>query len=475
MRSVRARVVETTRQCVQVRKLHAYAIRHCRVTIQSMTIKIAHFSDSHIGYEAYKSLAVSGENQRSVDIVKSFVNIVSDIIESDPPLVVHSGDLADRTVIPIRLILMIRAQLMKLAALRKDGSRRQVVLIAGNHEIPRSHKEACFLHLFDGLPGVHVVTNKYTQIEFTDVNVPKELENVVVHALPHDVLKTVDFETVVPRENKYNILLAHGVAGGSDLYVRSLGREFAIPTTVLARSWDYGALGHWHKQGPITVLNSKNSKETDFRTSNSRIWYAGSGENMGFGDLRENGLERGWLHVTLDPNREVVVTRKNIPIRHMVKLEQIDGAGLSVEDLEQKILLNINSSSIQGSVVSQVVVNVPRDTWSLVNLTKIRACASTALHYEVVSKPHKSSTEKASSTKNSLGDIDKLLEECALEILSEHERAAGVDLARFLLNAQIETAGLSLFESTENAASTPSDLSTETITEQISNIEVSCD
>ena len=111
----------------------------------------------------------------------------------------------------------------------------------------------------------------------------------------------------------------------------------------------------------------------------------------------------------------------------------------------------------------------------LVNLTKIRACASTALHYEVVSKPHKSSTEKASSTKNSLGDIDKLLEECALEILSEHERAAGVDLARFLLNAQIETAGLSLFESTENAASTPSDLSTETITEQISNIEVSCD
>ena len=414
------------------------------VTILCMGIRLAHFSDSHIGYEAYKALAVSGENQRSVDIVKSFVNIVADIIESDPPLVIHSGDMADRTIIPIRLILLIRAQISKLAAIRPDGSRRQVVLIAGNHEIPRSHKEACFLHLLDGLPGVHVVTNKYATIEFTEHDAPKELGNTVVHALPHDVLKTVDYETIVPVEGKYNILCAHGVAGGSELYVRSLGREFAIPTTVLARAWDYGALGHWHKQGPVPV--GKESRGDKAVTKYSRIWYAGSGENMGFGDLRENGLERGWLNVEIASDKELTVTRRNLPIRHMLKLAQIDGAGKSIESIEQELVDSINTNNIQGAVVSQTVVNVPRDTWSLVNLAKVRLAAKAALHYEVVSRPYKDIETKPGTKKGALGNIDELLEECAKTILADHERAAGVELARSLLYGQIEMSGSAILQ-----------------------------
>ena len=427
----------------------SYVTFASRVTILHMGIRLAHFSDSHIGYEAYKALAVSGENQRSVDIVKSFVNIVSDIVESDPPLVIHSGDMADRTIIPIRLILLIRSQISKLASVRPDGSRRQVVLIAGNHEIPRSHKEACFLHLLDGLPGVHVVTNKYSTIEFKDHDAPKELSDTVVHALPHDVLKTVDYETIVPVKDKYNILCAHGVAGGSELYVRSLGREFAIPTTVLARAWDYGALGHWHKQGPVPVTVGKESRLAKATNTYSRIWYAGSGENMGFGDLRENGLERGWLHVEVSSDRELTVTRRNLPIRHMLKLAQIDGEGKSVEHIEQELLDNINTNNIQGAVVSQTVVNVPRDTWSLVNLVKIRLAAKAALHYEVVSRPHRDVEGKPGSNKGALGNIDELLEECAKTILAEHERAAGVTLARSLLSNQIEMSGSAVLQDQE--------------------------
>lgn len=416
-----------------------------------MGIRLAHFSDSHVGYEAYKALAVSGENQRSVDVAKSFVNIVSDIISTDPPLVVHSGDMADRTIIPIRLILLIKAQIARLASIRPDGSRRQVVLIAGNHEIPRSHKEACFLHLLDGLPGVQVVTNKYSVLEFTHADAPKELRDTLVHALPHDVLKTVDYETVVPVEGKYNILCAHGVAGGSELYVRSLGREFAIPTTVLARSWDYGALGHWHKQGPVPV--GKRGREDD-GTSYSRIWYAGSGENMGFGDLRENGLERGWLNVEISPAKELTVTRRNLPIRHMLKLPQVDGAQKSVETIEQELIDNINSHSIQGAVVSQTVINVPRDTWSLVNLSKVRLAAKASLHYEVVSRPQKDTGSKPAIKKGALGNIDELLEECAKTILADHEREPGVRLARTLLQDQMEAMNASLPKNEEDSLET---------------------
>ncbi|MBU6216762.1 MAG: metallophosphoesterase, partial [Acidobacteria bacterium] len=174
-----------------------------------MTFQLAHFSDTHIGYEAYKTLSASGENQRAVDVARAFVNAVSDIVESDPPLVVHSGDMADRTVIPIRLILLIRQQLQRLASIRPDGTRRQVVLIAGNHEIPRSRKEACFLHLFEGIPGIHVVTRDYEVIEFEDSGAsagrPDCLADVTVHALPHDALKTVDFDVVQPRPDRINL------------------------------------------------------------------------------------------------------------------------------------------------------------------------------------------------------------------------------------------------------------------------------
>ena len=113
-------------------------------------IKIAHLSDTHIGYEAYKAVSGSGENQRSVDFAKAFVQVVDEIIASDPDIVIHAGDVADRTQIPVRLMLLIRQQFSRLAGIRPNGTRRQLVVIAGNHEIPRNKKEACFLELFKG-------------------------------------------------------------------------------------------------------------------------------------------------------------------------------------------------------------------------------------------------------------------------------------------------------------------------------------
>jgi DNA repair exonuclease SbcCD nuclease subunit len=400
-----------------------------------MEVKIAHFSDSHIGYEAYKALSVSGENQRTQDIVKAFANVVSDIIASDPPLVLHSGDLADRTVISFRLMLMIRAQIIKLTAIRPDGSRRQLVIIAGNHELSRNRKEACYLHLFDGLPGVHIVTNEYKQVSFTDPDASKDLENVIVHCLPHDILKSVDFDSVQPIVGKYNVLLAHGVAGGSELYVRSLGREFAIPTDVLARNWSYGALGHWHKQGPINLF-AKATQAVDVGS----IWYAGSAENMGFGDLRENGLKRGWLHVTLQDTGHPKVERRILPIRNMFRLPIIDGAELNPDELHSLLLARLRSQDIQGAVVGQIVENVPRDIWSLVNMVDVKIAAAGALYYDVVVRPYKSTNSLvlAQSGKNSLGDIQDVLQKCALEILAPHERSAGITMALELLDIEVE-------------------------------------
>ena len=419
----------------------AIAVARCRDTLGQVTVQLAHISDTHIGYEAYKALSTSGENQRSVDVARAFVNAVSDICEADPPLVIHSGDLADRTVIPIRLILLVRQQIQRLAAIRPDGTRRQVVIIAGNHELPRSRKEACFLHLFDGLPGVQIVTRDYEVLGFPDAGVSAgraaELADVVVHALPHDALKTVDFDIVRPLDGRLNVLTAHGVAGGSELYLRSLGREFTIPTEVLARGWAYGALGHWHKQGPVPLM-SLGAAGSD----RGRVWYAGSSENMGFGDLRENGTRRGWLRVTVDQHAEPIVERRHLPIRSMLRLPLLDAQDLLPEEIATALIDRIRAAEVNGAVVGQVVENVPRDLWSLVDLGKVRAAAGGALHYEVTIRPRKAAPAEpgASSTieTRGLGDADVVLAERALEILTDPERDGGLAMARAFLRTELE-------------------------------------
>jgi len=427
-----------------------------------VTFRLAHFSDSHVGYEAYKALSASGENQRSVDVAKAFVTAVTEIVEADPPLVVHSGDLADRTVIPIRLILLIRQQLQRLASVRPDGTRRQVVLLAGNHELPRQRKEACFLHLFDGLPGVQVVTRDYTRLRFPDSGVTADrdpvLEDVVVHALPHDALKTTDFDQVRPVPGLVNVLTAHGVAGGSELYLRSLGREFTIPTEVLARSWEYGALGHWHKQGPVPLMATGASADAD----KGRVWYAGSSENMGFGDLKENGTRRGWLHVTVRPGGDPLVERRFVPIRSMLRLPVLSGAGLDPDAITEALVERVRSASTTGAVVGQIVEDVPRDVWSLVDVARVRAAAGDALHYEVSLRSRPRDVVKDGDAPGplarGLGDVEAVLVARANELLAEHEREGALVLARELLAAELErTASADASVAAENVAEGPGD------------------
>ena len=434
-------------------------------------IHVAHLSDTHIGYEAYKTLSAGGENQRSVDIARAFVAAVDDIIGSDPALVIHSGDVADRTVIPIRLMLLIRSQIAKLASLRPDGSRRQVVIVAGNHELPRNRKEACFLELLRGLPGVHVATGSYEMIRFPNAGISDgrsvELEDVVIHALPHDALKTVDFDVVRPVEGMINILSSHGVAGGSELYVRSLGREFAIPTDVLSRDWEYGALGHWHRQGPVPIASAGGktrarlkaeaavhehdplasdagccaggADQVDVDGEVGRIWYAGSTENCGFGDLKDNGTRRGWLDVTISKGEMPVVRRRHLPIRSMFRLPHLDGAGMTPEQITDALIEHVRSTPVNGAVVGQIVDGVSRDVWSLVDVRRVREAACDALHYEVAVRPIRTEAAGQSGEVRGLSEAALVIAERAAATIGDaDQRQAAVGMANDLLTRQLE-------------------------------------
>lgn len=334
-------------------------------TVSRMALRIAHLSDTHLGYEAYPALSAAGNNQRGEDIVRAMNNVVNDILAWGPDLVIHSGDVLERPKTDIRYMLVAQKLFRRLAAVAP------VVVIAGNHELPRSRKEACWLDLLAGTENLHVVTNNYEVIR------PKSLDGVNIHAVPHDVLKEIDQSVVVPSPSGLNILTSHGVATGSELFLRSLGREYAIEADTLLRDWKYVALGHWHRQGPV------NLGATGVRQN---IWYAGSPENMGFRDLRDNGEQRGYLRVTVEDDGTCQVVPVQIPTRSMFRLPVLEGAGLESGEIAEALVARVQGAEIEGAVVGQVVTGVGRDLWSLVDVAKVRGSAKGALHYEITVK-----------------------------------------------------------------------------------------
>lgn len=378
-----------------------------------MALRIAHLSDTHLGYEAYPALSVAGNNQRGEDIVRAMHNVVNDIVAWRPDLVIHSGDVLEKPKTDIRYMLVAQQLFRKLAAVCPT------VVIAGNHELPRSRKEACWLDLLAGTPNLHVVSTRYEVLRFDT------LPGVAVHAVPHDVLKEIDQSTVVPNDaDETSILVAHGVASGSELFTRSLGREYAIDVDTLLRGWSYVALGHWHRQGPVNLGAAGVARN---------VWYAGSPENMGFRDLRDNGDARGYLRVTVDT--DLTVSPVHLPIRPMFRLPVVDATGLDAAAIADTMSARLGEATIDGAIVGQVVHGVGRDMWSLVDVARVRAAAKGALHYEITVRYEQDQVSGAAVGAASVDAFEQALRTHVDALVPEAHRDAVHDRARALLGA----------------------------------------
>src|SRR3954468_24619102 len=98
-------------------------------------MRLVHLSDLHLGYRQYQRLTPTGINQREADIAKTFSTAIDRIIALAPEVVVVAGDIF-HSVRPTNLAI--------LHAFRQFGRLVQslpgtaVVMVAGNHDTPRS-------------------------------------------------------------------------------------------------------------------------------------------------------------------------------------------------------------------------------------------------------------------------------------------------------------------------------------------------
>ncbi|HAW59845.1 MAG TPA: exonuclease SbcCD subunit D, partial [Actinobacteria bacterium] len=112
-------------------------------------MRVVHISDTHLGYTAYRGLDPElGINQREADIFAVFKQAIDKILEISPDLVLHTGDLFDSVRPSNRSLSLALEQLLRLSTVGIP-----VVIIAGNHSMPKMRDTGSVFQLFTLFPN----------------------------------------------------------------------------------------------------------------------------------------------------------------------------------------------------------------------------------------------------------------------------------------------------------------------------------
>ena len=317
-------------------------------------MKVLHVSDTHIGYSAYHKIAENGINQREMDVYNAFEQFVDYALRTKPDLIIHAGDLFDGVRTSNRAISFALNQLLRIS---EAGI--PFIVISGNHETPKLRETGSVFRIFDHLQHIYpVYKGKLEEIE---------IGNALIHAIPHchsnDELKK-NIEMAQPKEGYINILVLHaGIIGIKEFsYTRGDFNEQIIPAGYLQPSFDYIALGHYHKATEVT----KNA------------YYAGSTEHFSF---KEAGEKKGFYEIEIDS--EVKINFIPLKVRQMVDLGEINCLNLMADEIEAEIIKKFEENDIEGKIVRIRLRKIDRGKFKSLVWEKIKKIASAALHFEI--------------------------------------------------------------------------------------------
>ena len=328
-------------------------------------MKIAHLADVHLGFRQFQRLDASGVNQREADVAAAFRRAIDAVIDRRPDAVLIAGDLF-HTVRPTnRAIIEAFTGLRRLRAALPDAP---VALIAGNHDTPRSVEAGSILKLMGAL-GVDVVDDATRRLHYPTLGLS-------VLAVPHAALfeQRRGDEWRRDARARWNVLMLHPEIPG--LFPEGVtdygGARVDLPELGGAGegAFDYVALGHYH------IVHE----------AAPHIWYSGSLEYTSpniWGEWREEHrrhLTKGFLVADLDAG---TVERVELePRRRVWDFEWLDADGMTAEALDAAIRARLGELpfALEGAVVRQVVLNVPRALAQALDHDALRAFRAAALH-----------------------------------------------------------------------------------------------
>ncbi len=324
-------------------------------------MRLLHLSDLHLGFRQFQRTTQTGINQREADVADVFRHLVEQAIALKPELIVVAGDVFHtvRPTNPAIIHAFLQFQRLVQALPGTD-----VVMVAGNHDMPRSSETTCILRLFRPL-GIHVVDTEPQRLTLRD----GALSVLAVPDLPpHDIHFDQDPNA------RYNVLLVHGeVEDSIPRHTERVG--LTIPRTVLEDPrWDYIALGDYHvykKVGPKAFY----SGAIEYTSSNP------------WGELAEEQAQRlpgKWL---LEWDLETARQRQHKikRFREFHDLPPIEGRGMSSADLDAAIAAAVGAvnGGIHEKVIRLVARDVPRHVARELDHKALREYQRSALHFHL--------------------------------------------------------------------------------------------
>ena len=331
-------------------------------------MKLAHLADLHLGFRQYDRQTARGGNQREADVADAFRRAVDDLLLQRPELILFAGDVFHSVRPTNPAILFLFRELQRLRAGLPEAP---IVMIAGEHDTPRSAETGTILRLYEAL-GVEVVVDqaRYLTLARPDCS---------VLAVPHQAMAQPDRPALRPRRGTgCNVLLLHGqVPGlGEPRGTAEYGGALVDERDLAPTQWDYVALGHYHVAQHVAP----------------NAWYAGSIEYVApnpWGQMQDEAergrVGKGYLLVDLAGGGARVTFRPVAPVRRHIELPPIEGRGLTARELDAQIAAAVTTANppIDDQVVRLLVFDVARATARDLDHTAIRGYKGRALHFQL--------------------------------------------------------------------------------------------
>lgn len=318
-------------------------------------MKIVHLSDTHLGWREMHHTDAEGHNLREQDVYDVFARAIDRVLEIEPAVVIHSGDLF-HGYHPFAAALGVA--LDQVERLRRAGI--ELVVIAGNHETPRVRAIAHPFSLLERF-GVEAVHGEPRRLRFGDL---------AVTAIPHNddrerIAAWIE-EAEPDPDARFNVLVAHTGLEGLARVGAGEPAAMELPGELLEQvaSFDYIALGHLHQLDRPRV----------------NAFYPGSLERLSWADQsgRKGIVE---VDLTAEPLDDAFLTLHEIEGRPRKRFPAIDGA--KADDLTKAIVRLGKEKGLEGAVVKVPIANVSFEKFGAIDRRRIGEAFGHCLNLEL--------------------------------------------------------------------------------------------
>lgn len=335
-------------------------------------MRLVHLSDIHLGYRQYQRLTPTGINQREADVARTFQRAVDQLIALRPDLVLVAGDVFHTSRPTNAAILHAFRQFLRI---RTELPQTAVVMVAGDHDTPRTTESGSIMGLFDQI-GVRVAAHEARRFAFPEW----ELSVLAVPDVPGPAPELTPDPDV-----RHNVLVIHAdVTDVVPRYYAELDRASIVVSRneLGASRWSYIGLGHYHVHQRVAA-NAFYAGSLDYTSLN--VWFDLS-------EQEELGLKgKGFIEFDLETGKH---TFHPVPAsRDFLSLREINAREMSVAEVDAAIRTAVEKvkGGIDDKVVRLVIRDIPRPVTRELDHRALRDYKKRALSFHLdARKPEES-------------------------------------------------------------------------------------